>query len=70
VDETCSAVAGNFKKLLHTAVRILEEKQPEEKAPEAKNDEPKEEQEEAETETVEKRKRALNNSSGIDVDAD
>ncbi|MGN0628681.1 MAG: purine-nucleoside phosphorylase [Oscillospiraceae bacterium] len=25
VDETCSAVAGNFKKLLHTAVRILEE---------------------------------------------
>ena len=25
VDETCSAVAGDFKKLLHTAVRILEE---------------------------------------------
>lgn len=25
VDETCSAIAGNFKTLLHTAVRILEE---------------------------------------------
>ena len=25
VNETCSAVAGNFKTLLHTAVRILEE---------------------------------------------